>query len=213
MTNVYPEFLAEIKTMNDAWGIESNDAPVDLGHQRFHNFRYIFSKELAELDDIPSVLTSLEARVARADWLCDLYIYLASEFRRWGQDFSVWTGAGSKTPPVFTAAGWEDLNFFQTNCIRIIDEQTAVLFDKGDNKFHKKDLRPLTAIIPMIENLADLAQIPFSDCLKAVMESNRTKLGDDGKPIVNIQGKVEKGPNYVPPEPALTAILQAAEAP
>jgi len=42
--------------------------------------------------------------------------------------------------------------------------------------------------------------IPLDRCWDAVLESNRSKLGDDGKPVLNEHGKVTKGPNYQPPD-------------
>lgn len=42
-------------------------------------------------------------------------------------------------------------------------------------------------------------------CFDEVHKSNMSKLGIDGKPIVNKKGKVQKGPNYFRPE--LAAII------
>ncbi len=42
-------------------------------------------------------------------------------------------------------------------------------------------------------------------CFDEVHRSNMSKLGEDGKPIVNKKGKVMKGPNYFRPE--LAAII------
>lgn len=52
----------------------------------------------------------------------------------------------------------------------------------------------------------------YHEGLEAVAHSNRTKLGEDGKPIYNPEtGKVVKGPNFVPPEPQLQRIIDAAQ--
>jgi predicted HAD superfamily Cof-like phosphohydrolase len=37
-------------------------------------------------------------------------------------------------------------------------------------------------------------------CMQEVQRSNMSKLGADGKPIYNEQGKIMKGPNYVEPD-------------
>ena len=37
-------------------------------------------------------------------------------------------------------------------------------------------------------------------CFQEVQSSNMSKLGSDGKPIYNDQGKVMKGPNYFKPD-------------
>ncbi len=42
--------------------------------------------------------------------------------------------------------------------------------------------------------------IPISSCFDAVMDSNMTKLGPDGKPHFREDGKILKGPNYKKPQ-------------
>ncbi len=41
--------------------------------------------------------------------------------------------------------------------------------------------------------------IDLDKCFKEVQRSNMSKLGNDGKPIYNENGKVMKGPNYSAP--------------
>lgn len=49
--------------------------------------------------------------------------------------------------------------------------------------------------------------IPLEEVLQIVMDSNDTKLGADGKPIKDADGKFLKGPNFEPPEPAIRLLL------
>ena len=42
--------------------------------------------------------------------------------------------------------------------------------------------------------------IDLDQCFNEVQNSNMSKLGDDGKPIYNENGKVMKGPNYFKPD-------------
>lgn len=49
--------------------------------------------------------------------------------------------------------------------------------------------------------------LPQNATLRIIMESNMSKLGADGLPIVNEAGKVQKGPNYWKPEPMLQKLL------
>lgn len=49
--------------------------------------------------------------------------------------------------------------------------------------------------------------LPLEAILGVIMGSNFTKLGDDGQPIKNDQGKVLKGPNFLPPEHHLRELL------
>lgn len=48
--------------------------------------------------------------------------------------------------------------------------------------------------------------IPLNDTLRLIMESQWSKLGADGKPILK-DGRVVKGPNYKKPEPAIRKML------
>ncbi len=43
--------------------------------------------------------------------------------------------------------------------------------------------------------------LPLEDVLDIIMDSNESKLGADGKPIYDANGKFLKGPNYWKPEP------------
>ena len=49
--------------------------------------------------------------------------------------------------------------------------------------------------------------IPLEDVLQIIMDSNASKLGADGKPIYDANGKFLKGPNYWKPEPKIRALL------
>jgi predicted HAD superfamily Cof-like phosphohydrolase len=51
--------------------------------------------------------------------------------------------------------------------------------------------------------------LPLDDVLAIIMQSNFSKLGADGKPIHDEQGKVKKGPGYWKPEPMLSEHLAA----
>lgn len=52
--------------------------------------------------------------------------------------------------------------------------------------------------------------LPLEDVLAIIMDSNESKLGADGKPIYDANGKFLKGPNYWKPEPKIKALLQSA---
>ena len=43
---------------------------------------------------------------------------------------------------------------------------------------------------------------------RSVMDSNESKLGADGNPIYDANGKFLKGPHYWQPEPKIKAILE-----
>jgi predicted HAD superfamily Cof-like phosphohydrolase len=52
--------------------------------------------------------------------------------------------------------------------------------------------------------------LPLEAVLDVIMDSNESKLGADGKPIYDANGKFLKGPNYWKPEPKIKELLQAA---
>jgi len=51
--------------------------------------------------------------------------------------------------------------------------------------------------------------LPLEDVLDVIMDSNESKLGADGKPIYDANGKFLKGPNYWKPEQRIQALLEA----
>lgn len=50
--------------------------------------------------------------------------------------------------------------------------------------------------------------LPLEDVLDVIMDSNESKLGADGKPIYDANGKFLKGPNYWKPEPKIKVLLE-----
>ena len=51
--------------------------------------------------------------------------------------------------------------------------------------------------------------ILFVAVLDIIMDSNESKLGADGNPIYDANGKFLKGPHYWQPEPKIKALLEA----
>ena len=51
--------------------------------------------------------------------------------------------------------------------------------------------------------------LPLEEVLDVIMDSNESKLGAEGKPIYDANGKFLKGPNYWRPEPRIKALLEA----
>jgi len=49
--------------------------------------------------------------------------------------------------------------------------------------------------------------LPLEDVLDVIMDSNESKLGADGNPIYDANGKFLKGPNYWKPEPRIRELL------
>ncbi|MBI1964722.1 MAG: pyrophosphatase [Betaproteobacteria bacterium] len=51
--------------------------------------------------------------------------------------------------------------------------------------------------------------LPLEEVLDVIMDSNESKLGADGRPIYDANGKFLKGPSYWKPEPRIKALLEA----
>ena len=68
----------------------------------------------------------------------------------------------------------------------------------------KKDIKEvadaLTDILYVTYGAGHAFGIDLDRCFEEVQNSNMSKLGDDGKPICNDQGKVMKGPKYFKPD-------------
>ena len=58
----------------------------------------------------------------------------------------------------------------------------------------------LTDILYVTYGAGHAFGINLDKCFEEVQNSNMSKLGDDGKPIYNENGKVMKGPNYFKPD-------------
>lgn len=54
--------------------------------------------------------------------------------------------------------------------------------------------------------------IPLEEVLQIIMDSNESKLGADGKPIYDANGKFLKGPHYWKPEPKIKELITTAGA-
>lgn len=73
------------------------------------------------------------------------------------------------------------------------------------------------ALVALVDWFADILVYTFSEAIKfglpivealfTVMESNFTKLPPDGIPVYDNNGKFLKGPNFIPPEKLLKALL------
>ena len=68
---------------------------------------------------------------------------------------------------------------------------------------HKRDLKEtidaLTDILYVTYGAGHAFGVDLDKCFEEVQNSNMSKLGKDGKPIFNENGKVMKGPNYFKP--------------
>ena len=83
--------------------------------------------------------------------------------------------------------------------ISLINEELDELKKAINDKDIKEVADALTDILYVTYGAGHAFGIDLDKCFDEVQNSNMSKLGDDGKPIYNENGKVMKGPNYFKP--------------
>ena len=81
----------------------------------------------------------------------------------------------------------------------LIKEELNELGQAMKTKNLKEIADALTDILYVTYGAGYAYGINLDKCFKEVQRANMSKLGKDGKPIYNEQGKVMKGPNYSAP--------------
>lgn len=84
--------------------------------------------------------------------------------------------------------------------LTLIDEEYKELIDAINAKDIVEVADALTDILYVVYGMGSVLEIDLDACFKEVHKSNMTKLGDDGKPVINSNGKIVKGKNFRPPE-------------
>ena len=82
----------------------------------------------------------------------------------------------------------------------LIQEELNEFKQALDQKDLKEVADALTDILYVTYGAGHAFGIDLDKCFDEVQSSNMSKLGDDGKPIYNEQGKVMKGPKYYKPD-------------
>ena len=82
----------------------------------------------------------------------------------------------------------------------LIKEELNELEEAMKTKNLKEVADALTDILYVTYGAGYAYGIDLDQCFKEVQRANMSKLGEDGKPIYNDQGKVMKGPNYTKPD-------------
>ena len=81
----------------------------------------------------------------------------------------------------------------------LIQEELEEFKKAIEDKNLKEIADSLTDILYVTYGAGHSFGIDLDKCFNEVQRSNMSKLGKDGKPIYNEQGKVMKGPNYFEP--------------
>jgi|TARA_B110000037_G_C17023357_1_gene466270 predicted HAD superfamily Cof-like phosphohydrolase len=82
----------------------------------------------------------------------------------------------------------------------LIKEELEELNQAIKDKDIKEVADALTDILYVAYGAGHAFGIDLDECFNEVQKSNMSKLGLDGKPIYNENGKVMKGPNYFKPD-------------
>ena len=82
----------------------------------------------------------------------------------------------------------------------LIREELSELTEALEKKDIKEVADALTDILYVTYGAGHAFGINLDKCFEEVQNSNMSKLGSDGKPIYNEQGKVMKGPDYFKPD-------------
>jgi len=82
----------------------------------------------------------------------------------------------------------------------LIKEELGELEEAMKTKNLKEVADALTDILYVTYGAGYAYGVDLDQCFKEVQRANMSKLGKDGKPIYNDQGKVMKGPNYTEPD-------------
>ena len=103
-------------------------------------------------------------------------------------------GQEVKSRPSFSS---DKINILRYNLIKEeLDEFKQAL----DNNDLLEVADALTDILYVTYGAGHAFGINLDACFEEVQNSNMSKLGNDGKPIYNNQGKVMKGPKYFKPD-------------
>ena len=84
--------------------------------------------------------------------------------------------------------------------LNLIKEELSELEEAMKTKNLKEVADALTDILYVTYGAGYAYGIDLDKCFEEVQRANMSKLGEDGKPIYNEQGKVMKGPNYIRPD-------------
>ena len=90
-------------------------------------------------------------------------------------------------------------NNIPKHTLKIIEEELGELKDAISKKDLKETIDALTDILYVTYGAGHAFGVDLDKCFEEVQNSNMSKLGEDGKPIYNENGKVMKGPNYFKP--------------
>lgn len=85
------------------------------------------------------------------------------------------------------------------------------IHDKVSVRTKARLLKELADLQYVLSGMAVTFGLPLQVAFTRVHKSNMSKLGEDGKPVLRDDGKILKGPNYIPPD--LEDLVEPREVP
>ena len=141
------------------------------------------------------------------DWLGDICVYCASELVKIHDKyifecFRALNDGPSNSPEAVTVS--QTYTILQA-CQQSLRQRLYKTI--GTTKLLKVS-EELLAMMEATHRTCEIFGIGLTPILQIIMESNKSKLGADGQPIYDGNGKFLKGPNYWKPEPKIRALLK-----
>lgn len=195
-----------IEKFNDMYSIPTVTHADEL--LRLNQFKDIFLEEISEKSDILSINSTIPKTVAVLDWVGDLMIYCLSESDRWefaqhliGFEKLLFLYEQNKNPKNIRLPNDYDLNRFADNLSEVLQQPLRGII---------RGFASRILFEAMFETFlfSKTFNISLFGVIGIIMESNFSKLGEDGKPIFDDRGKLLKGPNFKPPELELETYLR-----
>lgn len=118
--------------------------------------------------------------------------------------------------PQFYRVTYEDI-FKSLSAFKDILNEEVAEADDIIRSMHDLSIEEVNHLVAIADWLADITiycrseamkyGIPLEEVIDIIMDSNMSKLGEDGEPIKDERGKVLKGVNYWKPEPKIKELL------
>ncbi len=197
--------------------VEAEPVLMAKADERLRKFVLTIQDEISEGDEIlAKYAVPEEVRISAAadiltdlsDWFCDLTVYTFSEAAKFG--ISLPEEFPAKNEPVLLPDGANYINTFKLLVSDLVGLGN-VLADRVGEIPEEKTLQSIKVLLGGIvvncQHGCFHFGLPMDQILDIIMDSNMSKLFEDGQPRYDERGKVIKGPNYWKPEPKIRELL------
>ena len=92
------------------------------------------------------------------------------------------------------------IDLIKEEAAEFIEAADEVYADPENDRRRQALLKELSDLVFVCYQFAAAFNLDLDEALRHVYESNMSKLDEKGKPIYRVDGKVLKGPNYLPPD-------------